>query len=647
MDKSADRELLDPGTAADDLRGLDKVRVVLQALSKLMAGKRTYAKNNPTLIKFSKDFDAAFQAFFADEDELVLTVEQWEIKWRDTVVYQNDKIDESLAFLMYKDGIGEITFQQSVTPEQLDIFVDLLKDELHNFSPDEDVVTKFWKSDFADISYRVLDEYLVGEFGEGRLGEDHSAQRILQGPDHPDLPSFADKGRVIVTATDPIDSISEYLLKLLAASGTDTSDQEEQFQNMLESFFSISSEELKLCQQEIQAEKRRDRLVWFLDVILDFTLLKGNPPAVRDVSNVVECIVDFVITEGKLAGLNEALQTIRRFPTEHSVPVSLEPFLKKLEARFAETPLLMSLGQTVERFDKNAEDLFAFYRVVGKRAVPTICSLLEDLQGSRLHVEACETLIAIDREEIAQIVEKLNIDNPKIAQDVIYLTRAMNPEQIPDLIRQLMYYPDRNVRADVIKYLAEKPGEDRAILLVQLMDDEDKHIRMKTLSAVEEFQHPIIANKVAALAFEKELGQKGFDEQEQVFKVAGKLAGDDMLPRVREMLDKKSLFGLGKGHGKQGRLLAVRALEQIGGPEAAGILEDLAQDKDTLVKAKAQRALRANEQQLHSQAAEEQAVEKQAVGEQAAAEKTAAGRAAQGAAKEKRKEETFDPTSKK
>ena len=145
MDKSADRELLDPGTAADDLRGLDKVRVVLQALSKLMAGKRTYAKNNPTLIKFSKDFDAAFQAFFADEDELVLTVEQWEIKWRDTVVYQNDKIDESLAFLMYKDGIGEITFQQSVTPEQLDIFVDLLKDELHNFSPDEDVVTKLWK----------------------------------------------------------------------------------------------------------------------------------------------------------------------------------------------------------------------------------------------------------------------------------------------------------------------------------------------------------------------------------------------------------------------------------------------------------------------------------------------------------------------
>jgi HEAT repeat protein len=248
------------------------------------------------------------------------------------------------------------------------------------------------------------------------------------------------------------------------------------------------------------------------------------------------------------------------------------------------------------------------------------------------------------------------MDNPKIAQDVIYLTRAMNPEQVPDLVRQLMYYPDRNVREDVIKYLVEKPGEDTAILLAQLLDDEDKHIRMKTLSAAEEFRHPIISNKVAALAFDKELGQKGFDEQEQVFKVAGKLAGDELLPRIREMLDKKSLFGLGKGQGKQGRLLAVRALEQIGGPEAAGILEDLVGDKDTLVKAKAQRALRANEQQLHSEAADEQAAEEQATREQAANEpavekqaadaNTAAKQAAQGAAKEKRKEETLDPASK-
>ena len=133
------------------------------------------------------------------------------------------------------------------------------------------------------------------------------------------------------------------------------------------------------------------------------------------------------------------------------------------------------------------------------------------------------------------------------------------------------------------------------------MDDEDKPIRLKTLTAAENFTHPIIANKLRAMAFDKELSQKSPDEQEQIFKVAGKLVGEDLLPRIREMLDKKALFGFGKGQGKNSKLLAVRALEHIPGPESAGILEDLVDDKNTLVKAKAQRALRANEEQTHQQ----------------------------------------------
>ena len=34
----------------------------------------------------------------------------------------------------------------------------------------EGIVTKFWKADFENISYRVLDEYLVGEFEEPSEG---------------------------------------------------------------------------------------------------------------------------------------------------------------------------------------------------------------------------------------------------------------------------------------------------------------------------------------------------------------------------------------------------------------------------------------------------------------------------------------------
>ena len=144
----------------------EKVSAILQSLSKFIHGKKIYAKNNPTLEAFASEFRSGVESFFADQDELVLTIEQYAIKWFDTVVYENDKREGSLAFVLYKDGIGELTLQSTISNDELDRFVDIIKDEIHSFSSEEDVVTRLWKADFENISYRVLDEYLVGEFGE-------------------------------------------------------------------------------------------------------------------------------------------------------------------------------------------------------------------------------------------------------------------------------------------------------------------------------------------------------------------------------------------------------------------------------------------------------------------------------------------------
>lgn len=595
MDKSADQNAHESGTALEPLHAVEKVRRITNTLSKFVTGKKTYAKNNPTLAKFAKEFDDAFRTFFEDHEALVLTVEQCEMKWEGRVVYENEKIDDSLAFMLYKDGIGEVTFHNKVNSEQLERFVDLLKDEIHNFSPEEDIVTKLWRSDFEDITYRVLDEYLVGEFDHGQ-SSDRSALSVLQADDHPGLPSFADSGRVIVDATDSIESISSYLIDLFAggSAATTESDNEELFQKMLGSFFTISSEELKLCQEEIHREKQRDPLIWFLDGIFDFALLQDNPSVVRDVTDVIECLIEFIVAEGKLPILDETLNLIKRFVGKRPVPESLQPFLTKLEDRFADTSLLLTLGEKAVKWNKDAEALFAYFRTVGKRSVPTICSLLGDLQGSKLHVAACQTLVAVAPDDMHEIIETMNVDDPKIARDITFLLGAIEGDNIPRVVKQLVHYPERAVRTEIVKYLAGKRTEDAVMLLAVMLEDPDKHVRFRTLAAAERIEHPILTNKVWAMIAGKELGQRSLDEQEHFFKTAGRLKGKEMLPAIKGILDKKKLFGLGKG-AKEDKLLAIRALEQIGGPESVGMLEGLVDDKNTLVKTKARRAIQAIE----------------------------------------------------
>lgn len=576
----------------EDLRAVENVRAVLKSLTKFINGKKIYAKNNPTLVKFAKEFDAALQSFYENENELILDIDQYRITWRDQVVYESDKREESIAFLLYKDGIGEIGIQNSVTTGELEQFVDLIKDEMHNFSPGEDIVTKLWKSDFDSITYRVLDEYLVGEFGEGK--RDESEATLADTDDHPDLPSFEDRGREIVEGTDNRNSITGCLNDLIDQNYPRESidEREERFQDLADSFFMVSSEELRMCHEELSREAEGDALVQFLKAIVEFALLKENPSVVRDTTNIVESIVDYLAAEADPRVLLKVLRIIRTFMRDHPLDEKAMEFFESVEEKLVDTTFLSAVAEGMKEGMAEPEDVFSYYRAVGRRAAPTICTIMEDLETANLHRLACDTLIAIARDDLPRVIDTLSIDVPRVARDAIYLIEAIAEGEVPDLVEELMYYPDNRVREEVVKYLARNGTEDAVMLLVALLDDDDKHIRMTTLTAIENLEGPVLRNKLVALAFDKESGKRDGDEKERVFKLAGKYAGNDIIPQIRKMVEKKNWFPFGRDQGKQDKLLAIAGLESIPTEESISFLEDLAEDPNDVVKSRARRALR-------------------------------------------------------
>ena len=575
-----------------DPRQLGEVRAIISALTKFIHGKKIYAKNNPNLIKFAKEFDATLQAFFQREEELVLAVEKHQIKWFDETVYDNEKRDESIAFLLYKDGVGELSIQRSVTFNELEKFVDLIKNEIHNSKPDEDVVTKLWKADFDHISYRVLDEYLVGQFGEGRPAE--GEQSPLESEDHPDLPSFKDKGRIIVGTKDKgLESITSYLDNLVKQSVPDGSieEREECFQAMAESLFRVSSEELRLYHDELESERDHDDLVEFFKVILDFTLLSENPSVVRDTTNVLECIVDYLVAEADPQRMADLLRVTREFVKSQQTTENTQTLFCEIEDRLTSAQFLQLLGKAIRDGTLSPDDVFGYYGIVGKPASPVICKLLEDLEGARLHRMACDVLVIIAGDDIADAMGRLRIDVPHVAQDVVYLIDKSGVNPTPELVQELIYYPNTRVREVIIAYLARSGAEDSATLLARLLDDTDKQIRMKVLAAIENVHSPVIKEKLMDMAFDKQLAKKAFEEQELIFKALGRTAGEEVLPRLTDMATRKPRLMFNKQNVKQRKLLAICALRNIQTVAAADVLETLARDGNDLVKSRARRAL--------------------------------------------------------
>lgn len=577
-------------SAKGDLRNLGKVRVIFTSLSKYINAKTIYTSNNPNVSNFAHAFYEALRVFFEDEKELLLTIEQYQIKWRDEAVYDNNKKAESFAFLLYKDGVGEISFQSSVKPAELEQFVDLIKNEIYNPSAHLDIVSRLWQAEFTNISYRVFDECADGASGQGRGSGSESRELPLRVNDHKILPNADDSGAGKTARADgSIDSLGTYFYSIVEHihSHATAHEKEEHVKNMLESFFTVSPEELRSWRDEFSAMNEGDKLLRFLNIMLDFTRRRSPPSVVRDILDIIERLVRYIVEEANIPTLIALLDIQRQMARSRSTAIDFQSLPDRINDELTNSAFLLSLGRITNRSINDVHEVLQYFQLIGKDALPGVCELLANSKDPSVHKEACDTLITIAGDDIMRIVTGLNLDNPYEARDAVYLVRRSATNEVPPIIQKLVFSPDVQVRVDMIEYLAHLGNDEAAQLLCRLLEDDDMDVRIRAVAAVEDFKHPLIIDKVIALCFAEDVAAKSTDELEHMFRTVGKLAGEKALGWTKQMIKGKTWFRSGKTRGKQNKLLAITALRYISGGESLKMLRKLAADRESLVRTKA------------------------------------------------------------
>ncbi len=585
----------DQESAKRDLRNLEKVRAIFLSLSKIINAKAIYTSNNPNVTNFANAFYQAFRAFFEDEEVLLLTIEQYQIKWRDEVVYDNNNTTQSIAFLLYKDGVGEIVFDSSVKPAELDKFVDLIKNNIYNPSPHLDIVSRLWESQFTNIFYRVYDEYADGASGEGQGSGNESREQSLLANDHPNSPN-ADENNSNNTAQadNSIESLGTHFYHKAEHKHphADVHQKEEHVQDMLEGFFTVSTEKLRAWQDEYFELNSRNKLLSFIKTMLDFTQKSNIPSEVRDILDIIEHLVHYIIDEADIPTLMALLDIARKMEQSNTIASDFHSLTDYIEHELTNKTFLLSLGMITNKSRHDAREVLQFFRLIGNAAVPGVCELLANSKDPSMHKEACDTLLEIAGDDIMKIINDLNLDNPYEAKDAVYLLRRAMTNEVPPIIERLIDSPNVQVREYLIEYLVHVGNEEAALLLCKLLEDDDMSVRIKTFAAAEEFRHSLIIDKVTSLCFAEDIETRSTDELEHMFRAVGKLAGEKVFVPIEQMIKTNKWLLFNHSKNKQNKLLAITALRHIPGLESLNILRILAGDGDRLVRAKAQYVLR-------------------------------------------------------
>ncbi|HSG47333.1 MAG TPA: hypothetical protein VLA43_05870, partial [Longimicrobiales bacterium] len=86
-------------------------------LGKALRAFQLYDENNPVYQRFVQALSTAFLGLWEELDELHVLVDEERLTVEGEEVYRNATRSESLAFLLYKDGIRSLTFRPGIEEE--------------------------------------------------------------------------------------------------------------------------------------------------------------------------------------------------------------------------------------------------------------------------------------------------------------------------------------------------------------------------------------------------------------------------------------------------------------------------------------------------------------------------------------------------
>ncbi len=582
-------------SAEADPKRLEQVRSIFVSLAKYLNAKTIYADNSPVVGVFGDAFRQGLQEFLRNEKELTLGVEQYRLTWHGESVYDNSDKKNSLAFLLYKDGVGEITLNEAVKPAELEQFVDLIKSEICCPTPNLDMVSKLWQAEFTDISYRVFDECTDGKAGGGRGSGSDTGEQQLRADDHPNL-TVDERRRGNTSMMDrSTETLGQHLRAVVERSHprAGAHERERHLQQLLESLFTVGAEELAAWRQSAADLQGRNKLLWLLRSMFDFTRANNPEPIVQDVTAIIDRLVRSVADEADIPTLVALLDMLKT--TDGEPAAGFEAVPARIKRELTSTSFLLALGKKVGRSRAGTKEILDYFRFIGTNAVPALREILASSTDPSVHADVCDALCSIAREYIMPIIEDLKPDRPLEAQDAISLLRRCATGEVAPVIERYLSSPLPEARAGAAAYLAQVGTDEAAPLLCRLLADGEPSVRMGALAAIEDLENPALVARVTAMCFDEDLAAKSMKELERLFRTAGKMAGADILPNIKRMASPRGLFPRGGGRARQNKLLAVTALRFIAGQESGEMLSKLAGDRDKLVRSTAQRALAARD----------------------------------------------------
>jgi HEAT repeat protein len=556
---------------------LAEIGSLFVVLSKALRAHQLYDENNPVYQRFLSQLAEALRGLWRDMDRLHVHVEEDRLSWMGEQVYQSSSRTDSLAFLLYKDGIRDFTFLKGLEDHELPDLLMVLN-RARDLRPEgDDLLTVLWEKDLQYFTYSYIDLLAEGIdlpfAGEGYGGPFQDIIKAELEVGQEDLEALLDGS----------DRSRETGMGAGVVSAEDFNP----------TLYSLDPLELQRVQGEIELEMKRDLRGDVLAALFDRVEEPRFPRRQREVLEVFRTLLPSFLSRGALWAAGSIVEEIARL---RAAETALAPDERALADEILdELSGSASIGELVQALEDGTiapdpVELASLLRHLRAGALKPLLRGAEGAEDRRIKGVIQEAVRSIGGRSFEALMDCLASDDPVVIVGACSLAGKLKLAEAAPLVANLIQHESPAVRLAAVDAAVDMKASTAAGALQDALTDPDRAVRIAAARGLGTLRYRPSAQAFREVMDGKAIRSADVSEQIAFFESYGLIQDPEGVRFLDGLLNGRGF--LGRRESGEIRACAALGLGKIGGPEAMAALEKARGEQDPVVRSAVNRALR-------------------------------------------------------
>jgi len=539
---------------------------LMQAVVKGLRATQLYLPNNPVYQQALQNVRAAFAPVWQETNELALGVTESDFVIDKRAVLSQPNRSDSIAWVLFKDGVRTLTFLAGVEEEELPRFLAVIhRARTLPADANDDLLTLLWEQDFQYIRYDFVELASADAVPIPKIEAPEAA------------PQEQVHRQVVEETAEPEPP------KGLASL--------EDFDATL---YFLDDAEREYLASEIEREYKQDLRGNILAMLFDLIELQMYSTVRAELISILENFIPYLLAVGDFRAValicreqRVVLGRAREVLPEHRQALADIP--AKLSQAEALAQLLQSLDEAAVH--PTEEDLGELFRELRPQALETVLAWMPKLTNQRVRELLTGAARRLAQAYPAELTRVLGVADETVLLEAVRLAAHMRLPPVVPALGALFEAGSSQIKVAVVGALSAMGTPGAMQQMEKAVDDRDRDVRIGAVRVLATRGHRNVLGKVEAAIQGRALRDADLTEKMAFFEAYGALAGAAGVEPLSAMLQPGGGF-LKRKQDPETRACAAMALGKIGTPEAVTVLEAAARDKDALVRNAVNKALR-------------------------------------------------------